>query len=141
MAPSAATPVVPTRIQITEQMDIVRARAEAKRLVGLIGLGPSDQTRLATAVSELARNILQYAGKGQCEISNISTPAELGVRIVFEDSGPGIPDVACAMRDGYSTSGGLGAGLPGTQRLMDRFEIDSRPGRTRVSIALIRRRL
>lgn len=128
-------------IHLVEQMDIVRARAEARRLAGIIGMGPGDQTRLATAVSELSRNVLQYAGKGQCEISDASTDSHMGIRIVFEDNGPGIPNIARAMEDGYSTSGGLGAGLPGTRRLMDNFVIESQPGLTRITIELRRRRM
>lgn len=127
-------------IHLVEQMDIVRSRAEAKRLAGLLGFGPGDQTRLATAVSELCRNVLQYAGRGQCEINDASTDTDMGIRIVFEDRGPGIPDIARAMQDGYSTGGGLGAGLPGTQRLMDSFSIESKPGLTRITIALVRQR-
>lgn len=127
-------------IHLVEQMDIVRARAEAKRLAGLIGFGQADQTRLATAVSELARNVLQYAGKGFCEIKDESTDRELGISILFEDHGPGVPDISKAMQDGYSTSGGLGAGLPGTQRLMDRFAIESHPGLTRITICMLRQR-
>lgn len=127
-------------IRITEDMDVVRARAEARRLAGTLGFGLGDQTRLATAVSELSRNVLLYAGHGQCEINDISTATDIGIRIVFEDNGPGIADVDKALQDGYSTSGGLGAGLPGTRRLMDSFAIESRPGLTRVDIALQRRR-
>lgn len=125
---------------IAEAMDVVRARADARQLAALIGFSPADQTRLATAVSELSRNILQYAGKGRCEMSDISTDTTLGIRIVFEDNGPGIADISLAIQDGYSTGGGLGAGLPGTKRLMDQFSIESRPGLTRVTIALVRRR-
>lgn len=128
-------------INLCEQMDIVRARAEARRIASLIGFGPGDQTRLATAVSELSRNVLQYAGKGTCEISDVSTRDRWIIRIVFEDHGPGIPDVARALEDGYSTSGGLGAGLPGTRRLVDIFSIDSRPGFTRINIEMIRRQI
>jgi serine/threonine-protein kinase RsbT len=128
-------------IQIREQMDIVRARAEAKKLAGQIGFGLGDQTRLATAVSELARNVLQYAGEGQCQISDISSTTELGVRIAVEDHGPGIPDITRAMQDGFSTSGGLGAGLPGTQRLMDSFHIESCPQGTKVTVSMVRRRV
>lgn len=130
----------PELIRIKEDMDVVRARAEARRLAGMLGFGPGDQTRLATAVSELSRNVLLYAGHGQCEISDVSTLTDIGIRIVFEDNGPGIADTALALQDGYSTSGGLGAGLPGTRRLMDSFAIESRPGLTRVDIALHRRR-
>lgn len=128
-------------INLCEQMDIVRARAEARRIAGLIGFSPGDQTRLATAVSELSRNVLQYAGKGTCEISDASMRDRRVIRIVFEDHGPGIPDIARAMEDGYSTSGGLGAGLPGTRRLVDVFFIDSCPGLTRISIEMIRRQV
>lgn len=127
-------------IRIIEPVDIVRARTEAKRLANIIGLGQGDQTRLATAVSELSRNVLQYAGHGQCQISDISNDLEMGISIVFEDQGPGIQDVQRALQDGYSTSGGLGAGLPGTRRLMDHFVIESRPGFTRIAIAMIRKR-
>ncbi|MBK6999970.1 MAG: anti-sigma regulatory factor [Rhodoferax sp.] len=127
-------------IRISEDMDVVRARAEARRLAGTLGFGLGDQTRLATAVSELSRNVLLYAGHGQCEINDISTATDIGIRIVFEDNGPGIADIAKALQDGYSTSGGLGAGLPGTRRLMDSFAIESQPGLTRVDIALQRRR-
>lgn len=134
------TSFAPELVRIKEDMDVVRARAEARRLAGTLGFSPGDQTRLATAVSELSRNVLLYAGRGQCEISDISTPESIGIRIVFEDNGPGITDTALALQDGYSTSGGLGAGLPGTRRLMDSFAIESRPGLTRVDIALHRRR-
>ena len=127
-------------IHIAEPLDIVRARAEARRLAGQIGFGPADQTRLATAVSELARNILQYAGKGLCVMDNVSDARTFGVRILFEDHGPGIEDIERAVQDGYSTGGGLGAGLPGTRRLMDQFEIESRPGLTQVTIAMLRPR-
>lgn len=126
---------------IAESMDIVRARADARQLAALIGFSPADQTRLATAVSELSRNILQYAGKGCCQMRDVSTEADLGIQIVFEDNGPGIANIPLAIQDGYSTGGGLGAGLPGTKRLMDSFAIDSRPGLTRVSIAMIRHRV
>jgi len=118
-------------ISIVEQTDIVRARAEARRVAGLIGFGLADQTRLATAISELTRNVLQYAGRGHCEISDISDEQNSAIKVVITDYGPGIPDIGRAMQDGYSTSGGLGAGLPGTQRLVDGFEIESRPGHAR----------
>jgi len=130
--------VLPEQIRIVEPLDIVRARAEARRIAGMIGFSPADQTRLATAVSELARNILQYAGEGECIMTDISDERSNAIRIVFEDRGPGIPDVDRAMQDGYSTSGGLGAGLPGTRRLVDLFDIDSRPGHTRISITMSR---
>lgn len=140
MASSIATSFGPELIRIKEDMDVVRARAEARRLAGALGFTPGDQTRLATAVSELSRNVLLYAGQGQCEISDVSTSTDIGIRIVFEDNGPGIADIDKALQDGYSTSGGLGAGLPGTRRLMDSFSIESQAGLTRVDIALKRKR-
>lgn len=131
---------VPEVVHIVEAMDIVRARAEARRLASEIGFSSADQTRLATAVSELSRNILQYAGKGECTMHDTSDAGSYSIRIVFEDRGPGISDIASAMLDGYSTSRGLGAGLPGTKRLMDEFSIASEPGYTRVEITMKRQR-
>jgi len=127
-------------LDIGVPMDIVRARSEARRIAASMGFCVADQTRLATSVSELARNVLQHAGKGTCQIADICNETELAIQIVFQDNGPGIPDIVQAMQDGYSTHGGLGAGLPGTSRLMDRFHIESQPGLTRVTIAMIRRR-
>jgi serine/threonine-protein kinase RsbT len=131
----------PQVVHIVEAADIVRARGEARRIAANAGFGIADQTRLATAVSELARNVLQHAGKGLCEITDLSSHEELAIEIMFQDHGAGIPDIAKAMRDGYSTNGGLGAGLPGTFRLMDKFDIQSQPGLTRITIAMVRRRL
>lgn len=128
------------RVAIRDTTDIVLARGEARQVAGRIGFGLADQTRLATAVSELARNAMQYAGEGFCEIADVSDGEAMRIRIVVEDHGPGIADIEKAMKDGYSTSGGLGAGLPGTRRLMDEFAIESQPGLTRITIALIRSR-
>jgi serine/threonine-protein kinase RsbT len=128
------------RMPIRQMADIVLARSFARQVAAKIGFGIADQTRLATAVSELARNVVQYAGEGFCEITDASDPKEMRLRITIEDHGPGIHDIDTAMKDGYSTSGGLGAGLPGTRRLMDDFAIESQPGLTRISISLIRRR-
>ena len=134
-------PFQPQRITLEVAADIVRARASALQLAGQIGFGAADQTRLATAVSEMSRNVLQYAGKGACEMNDLSSDTEYHIRIVFIDHGPGIVDMERALQDGYSTSGGLGCGLPSTRRLMDSFAIESRPGLTRVVIAMIRRRV
>jgi serine/threonine-protein kinase RsbT len=125
---------------IRQTTDIVLARSFVRKVAGKVGFGLADQTRLATAVSELARNILQYAGEGFCEIADASDKNEIRLRIVIGDHGPGIVDIDKAMKDGFSTSGGLGAGLPGTRRLMDDFSIDSQPGLTRITIALARKR-
>jgi serine/threonine-protein kinase RsbT len=130
----------------TEQMlirkmeDIVIARSFARQVATKIGFGVADQTRLATAVSELARNVMQYASGGCCKITDVSDKNEMRLQIMIEDNGPGIADIEKSMKDGYSTSGGLGAGLPGTRRLMDEFSIESQPGLTRITIALVRRR-
>lgn len=133
-------PSTTERIRVRDPNDIVTARRAARELCARLGFGNADQTRLATAVSELTRNVIQYAGEGQCRIEDVSDAQRLGVRVTVEDQGPGIPDIERALRDGYSTSGGLGAGLPGTRRLVDHFEISSRPGLTQVMITLTRRR-
>ena len=128
-------------VSITDSADIVRARSTVRTMAAQIGFGLADQTRLATAVSELTRNVIQYAGSGSCLITDISTEAEMRARVVVVDHGRGIPDLELAMKDGYSTGGSLGAGLPGTRRLMDSFSIESAPGRTCVTIAIARPRL
>ena len=100
-----------------------------------IGFGLVDQTRLITAASELARNIILYAHEGSVTIERLATSNRLGLKMVFEDHGPGIADLGQAMRDGYTTGRGMGLGLPGTRRLVHEFAIDSIVGRgTRVSI-------
>jgi serine/threonine-protein kinase RsbT len=128
------------RVPIRQTSDVVLARSFARKVACDIGFGIADQTRLATAVSELARNVMQYAGEGFCEVTDVSDEKLMGLRILIEDHGSGIPDIDKAMKDGYSTSGGLGAGLPGTRRLMDEFAIESQPGLTRITIALTRKR-
>lgn len=127
-------------IPIRDSTDILRSRGNARELAARLQLGSADQTRLATAVSELTRNVLQYAGEGTCTILDASDDRQRCIRVIVEDRGPGIPDIALALRDGYSTGGGLGAGLPGVQRLMNEFQITSRPGHTRLVIAMIRPR-
>ncbi len=123
-------------VTISETSDIVTARRHARELCEILGLGKADQTRLATAVSELTRNIIQYAGAGSCRIEDASDAQRRCVRVIVEDQGPGIADIDLAMRDGYSSGSGLGAGLPGTRRLVDEFTIESNPGLTRVTVAL-----
>ena len=129
-----------TRIDITDESDIVGARQAGRGMARELGLGSADQTRLATAISELARNVVQHAGSGMCTISDASDHGFIGVRVVVEDHGPGIPDVGKALEQGFSTGGGLGAGLPGTKRLVQEFAIESQPGHTKVTIAILRRR-
>lgn len=93
-----------------------------------LGFGTVDQARITTAISELARNIYLYAGKGQIYIEKLNRGGKNGLLVVATDEGPGIPDVRKVMEDGYSTSGGLGAGLPGVKRLMDEFDIETNVG-------------
>jgi serine/threonine-protein kinase RsbT len=133
-------PLDPECLPIRSTLDIVTARHAARELCERLGFGKADQTRLATAVSELARNVIQYAGEGACLIEDISDARYRRIRVLIEDQGPGIANLDLALTDGYSTSGGLGAGLPGTRRLTDEFQIESRPGSTRVTIALVKPR-
>jgi serine/threonine-protein kinase RsbT len=116
--------------------DIVVARGEVRALAVALGFNTLDQTRLATVASELARNIVKYARTGRLIAQPTSSPhGRAGLRLIFEDTGPGIADIEAAMRDGYSTSKGLGKGLPGSRRLVDEFSIDSAPGRgTRITV-------
>jgi len=93
-----------------------------------IKLGLVDQTKLVTAASELARNTIKYGGGGAVLVQRMHDGARAGVRMVFVDDGPGIADLALALTDGYTTGGGLGLGLSGSKRLVDEFDIDSRPG-------------
>lgn len=100
-----------------------------------IGMGIVNQTKLITAASELVRNMLRYGGGGEVLIETVSEGRETGVRLTFTDRGPGIPDIALAMQDGYTTGKTLGLGLPGTRRLVNIFDIQSEPGKgTRVMI-------
>jgi len=121
--------------QILNDLDIVMARVEGRNLARSLGFGVIDQARVATAISELTRNIVLYAGKGTVTLRAIETPQRRGLEIVCADSGPGIADVALVMREGYSSRRGLGMGLPGTRRLMDEFEIRSKPGQGTVITA------
>ena len=127
-------------LKITTAEDVVRARAHGRECARALGFGSADQTRLATAISELTRNALVYAGSGACRITDESDENLAVVSVIVEDEGPGIPDIDKAMQDGYSTDGGLGAGLPGAKRLVSDFHIESRPGQTRIAITLMRRK-
>ena len=128
-----------TSVELNVEGDIVTARSAGRELAREIGFGSADQTRLATAISELTRNVIQYAGSGVCTVIDESADETAGIRVTVEDHGPGIPDVKRAMADGFTTSRGLGAGLPGTRRLVHEFHVESEPGRTRVTIAMARR--
>jgi serine/threonine-protein kinase RsbT len=116
-------------VAITSDQDIVAARQSGRALAAELGFSATDSTLIATAISELARNIVSYARKGEITVKTIHGPSRQGILVIASDDGPGIPDVLQAMRDGFSTSGSLGLGLPGVRRLMDEFQIASQPGR------------
>ncbi|MEF2098248.1 anti-sigma regulatory factor [Bacillus sp. CFBP9009] len=115
-------------VKIINEWDIVAARQLGRNVAKELGFGTVDQARITTAISELARNIYLYAGQGSVSIKKLNINGKSGLKIIAEDQGPGIEDIRRVMEDGYTTSGGLGAGLPGAKRLMDDFDIDSIPG-------------
>lgn len=117
------------RVPIQSTADVVVARQRGRALASLAGFSPSDLTIIATAISEVTRNIVEYSGSGEVSIALITHGSRTGVRIVARDEGPGIPDISLVMRDGYSSTNGLGIGLPGARRLMDEFDIESAVGR------------
>ena len=120
--------------------DVVAARQKGRELASQCGFQSTDLAVVATAISELARNIVRYAIRGEIILRLVQNDGKKGIEVVANDDGPGIPDVGLAMQDGYSTSGGLGLGLPGTRRLMDDFEISSDYGKgTTVTVRRWRR--
>ncbi len=124
------------QLAILASDDVVRVRRAVKLRAVEIGLGLVDQTKFVTAASELARNTLDYGGGGTMRMEIFQEGARRGLRLVFEDQGPGIADIAEAMSDRFSTGGGLGLGLGGAKRLSNEFSIASTPGEgTRVTIA------
>ncbi|MBT2637969.1 MULTISPECIES: anti-sigma regulatory factor [unclassified Bacillus (in: firmicutes)] len=118
----------PIIININNEFDIVLARQKGREVSKELLFGGVDQARITTAISELARNIYLYAGSGQITIDVLEDNGRKGIQISAADNGPGINDIRMVLQDGFSTSGGLGAGLPGVKRLMDSFDIDSMPG-------------
>ena len=123
-------------LPIRTQEDIVRVRQATRESAVAQGFPLVDQTKMVTAASELARNTLDYGGGGEVEISRLSESPRRGVRLVFTDKGPGIADVEQAVRDGYTSGGGLGLGLGGAKRLSNDFSIVSKVGEgTQVTIA------
>jgi serine/threonine-protein kinase RsbT len=116
-------------VSVTTDGDIVLARQAGRRLASSLNFSPSDLTVIAAAISELARNIIVYAGRGEVQVSLVEKNGRRGVAVVARDDGPGIADIDLALTDGYSTSGSLGLGLPGAKRLMDDFEIDTALGK------------
>jgi serine/threonine-protein kinase RsbT len=112
-------------LPIAADVDVVQARLQGRELAAGAGFSTGDQTVIAAAISEIARNILNYAKRGEITLRVVPNGDHQGVKVIARDAGPGIPDIARAMQDGYSTSGGLGLGLPGARRLMDEFEVVS----------------
>ena len=128
------------RIKIKVEKDIVAARQAGRKMARTLSFGSADQTRLATAISELTRNVIQYAGTGVYTITDKSNKNMMKIQITVEDNGPGIPDIKKAMKGSISTAKGLRAGLPRTKRLVHEFNIESEPGHTKVTVAMFRRR-
>jgi serine/threonine-protein kinase RsbT len=116
------------RVAIRTDADVVTARQEARAMGAELGFSSTDLTLLATAISEIARNITTYAGEGEVALRVLNSGSRQGIEVVASDDGPGIADVELAMQDGYTTGKGLGLGLPGTRRLVDEFELRTEPG-------------
>jgi serine/threonine-protein kinase RsbT len=123
-------------IEIRSSEDVVRVRQLTREGAVAQGFSLVDQTKLVTAASELARNTLEHGGGGRVEIQLLNQAGKRGVRLTFSDTGPGIPNVDQALKDGFTTGGGLGLGLGGARRLSNEFQIDSKPGEgTRIMMA------
>jgi serine/threonine-protein kinase RsbT len=118
-----------THVPIQHEIDIVTARQKGRELAALSGLSRTEQTLIATAISEVARNIVVYAHHGEVVLAPLEQQGRRGVLVVARDEGPGIADPDLAMRDGFSTSRSLGMGLPGAKRLMDEFELSTIVGK------------
>ena len=116
------------RVSVSKDADVVVARQKGREIAALVGFSATDQTLIATAISEVTRNIVKFADRGEVVISMISSGSRRGVSVVARDVGAGIQDTEQAMQDGFSTYDGFGLGLPGTKRLMDQFDLDSVPG-------------
>lgn len=122
-------------VPIKNSSDVVAARQKVRHLAQELKFTLVDQTKLVTAASELARNTLDHGRGGEMIIEMVEDLSKSGLKLTFEDHGPGIPDIAVAMRDGYSTGSGMGLGLGGSKRLVNEFNIQSEPGKgTRVSV-------
>lgn len=122
-------------VPLRSSEDVVRARQHTRDWAVALGFSLVQQTKMVTAASEIARNTLLYGGGGEMLMDQVQDGVRKGLRLIFQDQGPGIADLAQALRDGYTSGGGLGLGLGGAKRLVDRFEIESTPGSgTRVSL-------
>jgi serine/threonine-protein kinase RsbT len=123
------------RVAIASDSDVVTARQAARQMGGELGFSSTDLTLLATAISEVARNITTYAGTGEVALRVLRDRGREGIEVLASDDGPGIADVELALQDGYTTGNGLGLGLPGARRLVDEFDLETRPGEgTRVRL-------
>lgn len=120
---------LPVRIGIYDDAHAVVAAQHGRRLAAQLGFSVVGQTALSTALLEIARNIVKYAGEGSITLDVVNDGLRVGITVIARDNGPGIADVELALKDGHSTGKGLGLGLPGARRLMDRFEIASQPGK------------
>jgi serine/threonine-protein kinase RsbT len=128
---TAGEPVI--RVKISSERDLVDARQQGRQLAAALGFSSTRATLIASVISELARNIVEYAGSGEIQLR---ADGESAMVVMARDSGPGIGDMQAALRPGYSTSGGLGLGLPGVRRIADRFEIESGPAGTVVTLTM-----
>jgi len=122
-------------LEVRTSEDVVKVRQEVRNRTAAAGFSLVDQTKFVTAASEIARNTIDHGGGGIARVETIFSAGKRGVRLVFEDAGPGIADIALAMQDGYSSGGGLGMGLPGAKRLSNEFCVESTPGKgTKVTL-------
>jgi serine/threonine-protein kinase RsbT len=122
-------------LPIQSSTDVVLIRQEVRKWSGELGFSLVDQTKMITAASELARNTLDYGGGGMVHFEMVQEGAKRGLRVTFEDKGPGIPDIALALTDGYTSGKGMGLGLGGAKRLVNEFELHSKVGEgTRITI-------
>jgi serine/threonine-protein kinase RsbT len=129
------SPVPDEIVPIESSDDVIRVRQVVRQWTIREGFSLVDQTKLVTAASELARNTYEHGGGGAMRLEHLNGPGRPGLRLTFTDQGPGIPSIADALRDGYSTGRGMGLGLGGARRLVNEFDIESAPGRgTRVTI-------
>ena len=130
----------PTTVAVAAEPDVASVRQLARQLAAQVGFSQGDQTVIEAVISEIARNMLCFAGQGEITL-RAEGGVQAGIVVIARDQGPGIPDVARALQEGFSTSGGLGLGLAGARRLMDTFEIVSAPGQgTTVTMKKWRRR-
>ena len=129
MSASTARSGAVVRCEIAHSDDVVRVRQRARELAQLLGFSLTEVTKIVTAASELARNALEHGGGGYAELSSCTLGSRIGIRMKFEDEGPGIADLDQALRDGFTTGGGMGLGLGGSRRLMSELTIESTVGK------------